>query len=187
MQRILLNLDTLSKITNLQRATYDEDNMVAYAWRVRKYFANATSAIDLGCGIGYQTLQLGKLVPDVHFDMLDKTGIETPSQYSDKGYLHNNLDMTLDFVLTNNINASVWDVDKYTWDVPVNVVLSTLSWGWHYPIELYIKQVLGVSPAYIIFDNRLKQSPKIKNYSVVDSFTINRKEKTLVYKHILQS
>jgi hypothetical protein len=184
--RILNNLDTLSEITNLQRATYDEDNMCAYAWRVRKYFADAGTAIDLGCGIGYQTLQLSKLVPDVHFDMLDKTGVEKPNQYSDAGYLHNNLDMTLDYVLNHNINASVWDVYEYTWDTPVDVVISTLSWGWHYPVELYIDQVLSVTPKYIIFDNRLPKPPKIKNYALVDRFTINRKEVSLVYQSLLQ-
>jgi len=178
-------LDTLSKITNLQRATYDEDNMCAYAWRVRKYFANAKTAIDLGCGIGYQTLQISKLVPDVQFDMLDKTGVDKPNQYTDTGYLHNNLDMTLDYVLDNNINASVWDVDEYTWDTPVDVVISTLSWGWHYPVELYIDRVLEVKPKYIIFDNRLKKPPYMPNYCVVDQFTINRKERTLVYESLL--
>ena len=178
-------MDTLSKITNLQRTTYDEDNMCAYAWRVRKYFTNAKKAIDLGCGIGYQTLQISKLLPDVHFDMLDKTGIDKPNQYSDTGYLHNNLDMTQEYVLNNNINASVWDVDEYIWDNPVDVVVSTLSWGWHYPVELYINNVLKLVPKYIIFDNRLKKPPYIPNYCVVDQFTINRKERTLVYESIL--
>lgn len=178
-------MNTLSEITQLQRATYDEDNMCAYAWRVRKYFANASTAIDLGCGIGYQTHQIGKLLPDVHFDMLDKTGVEKPNQYTDTGYLHNNLDMTLDYVLKKSINASVWDVDEYPWNTTVDVVLSTLSWGWHYPIQLYIDRVLDVKPTYIIFDNRLKHPPEIENYTVIDGFTINRKEKTLVYKSIL--
>lgn len=180
-------MNTLSEITQLQRATYDEDNMCAYAWRVRKYFADASTAIDLGCGIGYQTLQISKLVPDVHFDMLDKTGVQKPNQYTDTGYSHNNLDMTLDYVFNNSINARVWDVDEYTWTKPVDVVLSTLSWGWHYPFELYIDRVMSVKPTYIIFDNRLKKAPTIKNYTVVDGFTINRKEKTLVYQSLLQS
>ena len=178
-------MNSLNEIKKLQRATYDEDNMCAYAWRVRKYFINAKTAIDLGCGIGYQTLQLSKLVPDVHFDMLDKTGVEIPNQYTDTGYLHNNLDMTLDYVLDNNINASVWDVDEFTWSTPVDVVISTLSWGWHYPVKLYIDKVLFTSPKYIIFDNRLPKPPKIKNYCVVDQFTINRKERTLVYESLL--
>ena len=178
-------MNSLNEIKKLQRATYDEDNMCAYAWRVRKYFINAKTAIDLGCGIGYQTLQLSKLVPDVHFDMLDKTGVEMPNQYTDTGYLHNNLDMTLDYVLDNNINASVWDVDEFTWSTPVDVVISTLSWGWHYPVELYVKNVLEVKPKYIIFDNRLKKVPYIPNYCVVDQFTINRKERTLVYESLL--
>lgn len=174
-----------NQITNLQRSIFDLDNMCAYAWRVRKYFVNASTAIDLGCGIGYQTHQIAKLVPEVHFDMLDKTGVEKPNQYTDTGYLHNNLEMTLDYVLKNSINASVWDVDEYQWNKPVDVVLSTLSWGWHYPIELYIARVLFVKPTYIIFDNRLKQAPEIENYTIVDGFTMNRKEKTLVYKSIL--
>jgi hypothetical protein len=38
-----------------QRAVFDEDNLKAYAIRVRKYFKNAMYAIDIGCGIGYQT------------------------------------------------------------------------------------------------------------------------------------
>ena len=57
---------------------------------------------------------------------------------------------------------------------------STLSWGWHYPIDVYLNRVLEIKPDYIILDTRNKVN--IENYQIVDSFRINRKESTVVFE-----
>lgn len=172
-----MDLQTLS---NLQRNILDEDNLIAFAYRTRKYFTECKHAIDIGCGIGYQFEQIAKLNPEVHFDLLDKTGLENPESYTPTGYAHNNLELTKEY--TKHYNCTVYDVEDYDWQTPATVVYSTLSWGWHYPIELYIDVVIDLKPKHIIFDNRLPTIPKIVGYSVCDSFRIHRKEHTLVYK-----
>lgn len=170
----------LHTLTNLQRNILDEDNLIAYAYRTRKYFTECKHAIDIGCGIGYQFEQIAKLNPLVHFDLLDKTGLETPESYTPTGYAHNNLELTREY--TQSYNCTVHDVKYYAWQTPANVVYSTLSWGWHYPVDLYLDKVLLTGPKYIIFDNRLSQDPVIPGYNICDSFRIHRKELTLVFE-----
>ena len=177
-------MNTLDYITQRQRTVFDEDNMTAYAWRVRKYFVNCSIAIDIGCGIGYQTAKLSNILPDVYFVMLDKNGDEKSVNYSDTGYAHNNLELTKQYAGCN-VNGSVHNVDLYDWSHRPDVVYSTLSWGWHYPIEVYLDRVLDLHPNYIIFDTR--GSVTINNYRQIDSFRINRKEETVVFKSLLRN
>lgn len=173
------------QITKLQRNTLDTENLIAYAWRTRKYFSNARLAIDIGCGIGYQTQQIAELNPNCHIIMLDKTGIEESVNFSKTGYAHNDLNLTREYM--REYNCKVYNVETYDWDTQVDVVYSTLSWGWHYPIELYLDKVLELDPEYIIFDCRDKKPPKINNYISCDSFRINKKEITIVYKRVEQN
>lgn len=174
-------MNNLEQLTQRQRTVFDQDNMTAYAWRVRKYFVNCNTAIDIGCGIGYQTAELSKLLPDVCFVMLDKSGNENSVNYSEFGYAHNNLELTKKHA-EKHINGSVYDVDEYNWSHSAQVVYSTLSWGWHYPVELYLDHVMQLAPRYIILDTR--KNIDIKNYKFVDSFRINRKENTVVFEKL---
>lgn len=177
-------MNELDRITQRQRTVFDEDNMTAYAWRVRKYFADCSVALDIGCGIGYQTAKLSELLPTVHFVMLDKTGDDESVSYSNSGYAHNNLELTKQYA-DQNINGSVYDVDLYDWSHTPDVVYSTLSWGWHYPVEVYLERVLELHPTYIIFDTR--KSVNVTGYQQIDSFRINRKEETVVFESLLRN
>jgi len=173
------------EITKLQRNSLDTDNLIAYAWRTRKYFSSARLAIDIGCGIGYQTEQISKLNPNCQIIMLDKTGIEDRVNFSNTGYAHNDLNLTREYM--REYNCKVYSVDNYAWDIQVDVVYSTLSWGWHYPVDLYLDKVLVCKPEYIIFDCREKKPPVIPNYTMCDSFRINKKENTIVYQRLEQN
>ena len=153
--------------------------MIAYAWRVKKYFKFCTTAIDIGCGIGYQTAKLSKLLPDTHFVMLDIDGDDPAVSFSYTGYAHNQLALTKQYA-HQHVNGTVYDVADYNWNDTVQVVYSTLSWGWHYPVDVYIKQVLKLRPDYIIIDCR--HTIEIIGYKIIDSFRINRKENTVVYE-----
>ena len=177
-------MNELEHITQRQRTVFDEDNMTAYAWRVRKYFVDCNVALDIGCGIGYQTAKLSELLPAVHFIMLDKTGDDESVNYSDSGYAHNNLELTKQYA-EKHIRGSVYDVDLYDWSHTPGVVYSTLSWGWHYPIEVYLDRVIELQPTYIIFDTR--KSVTVDGYQQIDSFRINRKEETVVFESLLRN
>ena len=167
-----------NEILNLQRNIFDIDNMTAYAWRVKKYFARPTySALDIGCGLGFQTEQIAKLCNHVHFTMIDVDGVDQPVNFSPAGYAHNSIQ---EAKARCNFNCEVMLVDDYAWQNSIDVVISTLSWGWHYPISVYLQRVLALSPKYIILDQRHKKQT-IPGYLLVDDFRINRKETTKVY------
>lgn len=174
-------MNELDRITQRQRTVFDPDNMMAYAWRVRKYFADCTVALDIGCGIGYQTAKLSELLPTVHFVMLDKTGDDESINYSYGGYAHNDLEFTKQYA-AKHIRGSVHDIGSYDWSHQPDVVYSTLSWGWHYPVELYLDRVIELNPKYIIVD--VRETATIENYQQIDSFRINRKENTVVFESL---
>jgi len=169
--------------TNRQRHVFDTDNLIAYAYRTRKYFAKCKHAIDIGCGIGYQFKQIALLNSNCYFDLLDKTGDDPGAGYTPNGYAHNNLELTCEY--TRDLNCTVYNANDYNWDNLADIVYSTLSWGWHYPLEVYLDNVLALQPRYIIFDNRLQDTIDIHNYELIDNFRINRKELTQVYEFIL--
>ena len=167
-----------NEILNLQRNIFDIDNMTAYAWRVKKYFARPTySALDIGCGLGFHTEQIAKLCNHVHFTMIDVDGVDQPVNFSPAGYAHNSIQ---EAKARCNFNCEVMLVDDYAWQNSIDVVISTLSWGWHYPLSLYMDRVLQLQPVYIIVDQRDIRDT-IPGYDKIDSFTINRKETTIVY------
>ena len=98
---------TYEDFRHKQRKNYDEDNLIAYAYRTRKYFVDCNTAIDIGCGIGYQTAKLSRHMPNIKFIMLDKDGDEAPVNYSKTGYIHYDLSLTTQFAKLN-INGVVY-------------------------------------------------------------------------------
>lgn len=160
-----------------QRNTFDVDNIRAYALRVRKYLRDGDHIVDIGCGFGFVDVALAELVK-ARFTLLDKTGDEQRQTFSPRGYAHNDLDITRQ--VTATIGAEVMDIAKYGWEGPADVVLSTLSWGWHYPLSLYRDRVMAMKPRAIIVD--LREAQVIPGYRAIDAFTINRKETTMVFR-----
>ena len=177
---------TEQEILYLQRNNYDTDNMISYAWRINKYISPGDRVLDIGCGLGHQTYHIYQLKPQCMYILLDldKVDLTNKKNYSSQGYPHNSLDLTKQFVHTKmNSSVIVQDVSLYEWNIKVDVVISTLSWGWHYPIDTYLDKVLVNNPKHIIFDTRIK-SVTIPGYKCVDKFSINRKETTVVFKRL---
>lgn len=181
---IILVQHTEQEILDLQRNTYDLDNMIAYAWRINKYIRPGATVMDIGCGLGHQTYQIYQLKPQCCYIMLDIHGVELENKdsFSSLGYAHNDLQLTKQFVKSHMSKyILVDDIRYYAWDQNIDVAISTLSWGWHYPLELYLDKVLKHKPGYIIFDSRTTQE-EIPGYECMDTFKMNRKENTMVFK-----
>ena len=118
-----------------------------------------TQVLDIGCGLGIYDLALHDFYKNnIKFHLLDKTTTEEEEKklyygYNKKGAFYNNLNYTKEFLMLNgidekNINCIIVNDDnnvtnKYLQDNLSNVdlIISIISWGFHYPVETYIDTV----------------------------------------------
>ena len=113
---------------------------------------NLSSVLDIGCGVAGIDVMIArhyeKLWKKVNFYLLDKTelnkkvfyGIEKTAAY------YNSLDVARDFLIANGVSNE----DIHTQEVTGNpvfpnkqfdLVISLISWGFHYPVETYLEEV----------------------------------------------
>ena len=106
----------------------------------------AYNILDIGCGIGAINIFLNNHYDNLpNFHLLDKNFVSNKIIYGFKkikteGY--NNLLTTKHFLEANNIKKdkiNIYDVDKDELiDLKYDLVISLVSWGYHYPLETYI-------------------------------------------------
>ena len=112
--------------------------------------AHATRMLDLGCGMAALDLFLDHLISPDQIYLLDKTKTEDAVWYmfQEDGAFYNSLELAKEMLILNGVNPEkinlisapddgFIDLDSNSFDV----VVSTLSWGFHYPIKLYIESV----------------------------------------------
>lgn len=136
--------------------------------------------MDIGCGIGIVARDLAhQRDNEISFILLDKTGDDPHVPVSAEGYRHNDLEITRRW--TADLNAEVHDIDEYEWGShQPQIVMSTLSWGFHYPLELYMKRVMALRPRLIIVD--VREVVNMPGLRIEDKFHIWGKATTVVYR-----
>ena len=107
---------------------------------------NANNILDIGCGVGAINIFLNNFYKgSASFHLIDKNYISRKITYGFKklnteGY--NNLLVTKKFLQENNViesNINTYDVDKNELKkIKYDLVISLLSWGYHYPLDTYI-------------------------------------------------
>ncbi len=107
------------------------------------------SILDIGCGMAGIDLFLHR-----HYDalnqsprlcLLDKTAVESKVYYGFKGSgaFYNSLDLARQLLIQNGVPAGrvttieVPDSGSVDLPKPCDLVLSLISWGFHYPVEVY--------------------------------------------------
>lgn len=147
--------------------------------RVLRWIPPHSSILDIGCGIGVVARSLAHAHEGrLHLTLLDKTGDDPHVPMSATGYRHNDLDITRQWVA--DLDATVHDVDQFDWAGEYDIVMSTLSWGFHYPLSLYLDRVLALRPRLIIVD--LRNVVEIPGLRIRDRFHIWGKATTVVYE-----
>jgi len=117
---------------------------------IKEHLPECVSRIlDIGCGIGGIDVFLHAHYsgqPKVY--LLDRSGISDNVYYgfSEFGAYYNSLDMTCNFLLHNGISSShivAVDVesDPFPSGQSFDLLLSLLSWGYHYPVTTYLDAV----------------------------------------------
>ena len=133
----------------------------------------ATSCLDIGCGLGgIDVLLFRHWGSSVRLHLLDTSGISRRLHDNEAAH-HNELSLTEAFLRLNGVPRSSFvlhDVDRtgYPRDVHFDVVLSLLSWGFHYPVETYVASVAYTlkKGGTLIMDvrNGTEGEPTLKKY-----------------------
>ncbi|PLS79248.1 MAG: hypothetical protein CYG59_14275 [Chloroflexi bacterium] len=133
------------------KALYVED-MCKEFQSIQHVLPQTCSAIlDIGCGVAGIDVLLHRHYgnPSPHFYLLDKSHVEKAVWYLFKsdGAFYNSLDVVKQVLRTNGIAEDHIHVREATndyrmpLDTPMDLVLSLLSWGFHYPVAPYIRAV----------------------------------------------
>lgn len=123
-----------------------------------------TQVLDIGCGLAGIDLFLYchyNSKPKIH--LLDRNGVsDIYYGYQNEGAFYNNLTLARDLLEANGLNTTdvhLHDVDQDGFPVgeSFDLVLSLLSWGYHYPVSTYAQQVQAalVSGGTLILDIRV--------------------------------
>jgi SAM-dependent methyltransferase len=112
---------------------------------------NCSNILDVGCGVAgldyflYCHYNNDKL----QLDLLDKTHINRNVYYGYKsrGAFYNSLDLAKELLISSGIPPNNIHLHEATMFNDINVsckfdlVVSLLSWGFHYPVETYLDRV----------------------------------------------
>lgn len=114
------------------------------------------TVLDIGCGLGIYDLALQDFYKtNISYYLLDKTSSRKEEKnvyygHREKGAFYNNMDYTKDFLLINgisekNINCIIVNDnnnvtnEQLQKNLPkIDLIISIISWGFHYPIKTYI-------------------------------------------------
>lgn len=111
----------------------------------------AESILDIGCGVAGIDVFLNRhySVSPPSFYLLDKTEIE-PEVYYDlkpKASFYNSLAIAGKILEENGVKSSrihteeVNDKNEIKFNAQFDLVISLISWGFHYPVDTYLNQV----------------------------------------------
>ena len=146
--------------------------------------------LDIGCGLGYINIPIFKKLNTGNIYLLDKSKIETHKRITQFGSakdfgFYNNLEFTKEFLMLNGIPDekinlitadSINNIDK-----KLDLVISLLSWGFHYPFDTYsdsVYSLLNDSGIIIIYCRSTHYQEILKDKRFTWEILNNDKEKT---------
>jgi hypothetical protein len=101
--------------------------------------------MDIGSGVAVIDLILAQYLPKSKFYLLDKEGFEFyPGVYYDPAYpQYHNWSPVIDAIKANNYSPERFTILNQDSEFPeqVDCITSYLSWGWHYPKDVYWNKV----------------------------------------------
>ena len=120
---------------------------------------NATNIMDIGCGIGLIDIFINNHYTNCQkFYLLDKNSIDNKVVYGfSENYESYNLNnITKNFLINNNIKESklnLIDVDSDFYIKPksIDLCISLVSMGYHYPLSIYLETIKEVSNENTVF------------------------------------
>ena len=109
-----------------------------------------SAILDIGCGVGGIDVLLARYYADARpmFYLLDKTQVD-PIHYGfeKRGAFYNSLDVAREVLMLNGVAGEriklmhATDDNRIEMAGPVDLAISLISWGFHYPVETYLNRV----------------------------------------------
>jgi len=123
--------------------------------RIKNYLPKrAFSILDIGCGVAGIDVLLYRHYQDKNLDiyLLDKTEVEDKVYYGleRKAAFYNSLEIAKNILALNGVKESniysqeVKSGYKINFPVKFDLVISLISWGFHYPVDTYLDQVYNL-------------------------------------------
>lgn len=110
-----------------------------------------SSILDIGCGVAGIDVFLANHYERDHprLYLLDKTHVEKSVWYGlkNKGAFYNSLDIAKALLVENGVRGEcvhvieATDNNEINFDDKVDLVISLISWGFHYPVGTYLQKV----------------------------------------------
>lgn len=112
--------------------------------------SNVSSILDIGCGIGGVDIYLYHLLNKPKIHLLDENKVERKIWYmfEKKGAFYNSLNLSKEILVKNSVRSQDINLIIVPKNGNINVikksidlVISNISWGYHYPVDVYIDSV----------------------------------------------
>jgi SAM-dependent methyltransferase len=111
--------------------------------------AHATAILDIGCGVGGIDVLLHRHYGRPRLHLADRTQTSRKVYYGfeEKGAFYNSFDATRRLLVGNGIPErdlflhEVGEECRLDVHEPLDLVVSLISWGFHYPVAVYADQV----------------------------------------------
>lgn len=163
-----LNRDSIPFLIH-QRTDYADAIAASYAADMEALYKNIEpwlpasleNAMDIGCGMAGIDLLISKAYPDARFALVDLEGNRGPKT----GYhgsaasfgCYHSFDAVRGFMDENDADPSRFDMVDARGGLPegeFDLVMSFLSWGFHYPVETYLDRIKLSNGGVLIIDIR---------------------------------
>lgn len=103
--------------------------------------------LDIGCGIGGADVVLYHALRPKRMYLLDKDGVDSSIWYgfTKEGAAYNSFDLLRSLLISNGVPEDVFqliDISHQPFpQIRFDLVISLLSWGFHYPVSTYLPVV----------------------------------------------
>jgi SAM-dependent methyltransferase len=136
--------------TDWMKAAFDND-VADFANAAKRFLPPGKSEmrfVDIGCGVGFGLLVLARIYGTEHwFVGIDRDSESAQIEYgfSESPSAYNSLSLTRQVLENAGIAAdriACVDIDVEPFpDGEADIITSTLAWGFHFPVDTYLRQV----------------------------------------------
>ena len=125
---------------------YHEDTLKEFKTFVEYLPENVSNTLDIGCGIGAINVMIfdhyKHQSPNIH--LLDKTSVDEKIHYflEKSASFYNSLELSKKFLSNEGVPQKLIHLHEVDGSLPqgsYDIILSLISWGFHYPISVYLE------------------------------------------------